>query len=87
MLHHVAGTHAWAVGDDGTGQCDHEADHADSGIVCSRISCLKRLKKSILEYQALKKDTILFEFSGSLAALSCKSLMLKNHCVGFLNIV
>ena len=31
MLHHVTGTHTWAVGDGGTGQCDHGADHKDSG--------------------------------------------------------
>ena len=56
-------------------------------IDCSRISCLERISKSSLGCQVLKKDTIPFEFSVSFAAHSCKRLMLKNHRLGFLNIM
>ena len=74
--------HTWPVSDSGTGQCDHGANHEDSGkeLILVGSVTLKRTRKSSLGCQVFKKDTILFEFS-------CKRLMIKNYCLGFLNIV
>ena len=49
MLHHVTGTHIWAVGDGGTGQCDHGADHEDSGkeLIAVGSVALKELRKVV----------------------------------------
>ena len=81
--------HTWPVSDSGTGQCDHGANHEDSGkeLILVRSVTLKRTRKSSLGCQVFKKDTILFEFSASFAVHSCKRLMIKNYCLGFLNIV
>ena len=49
MLHHVTGTYIWAVGDGGTGQCDHGADHEDSGkeLIAVGSVALKELRKVV----------------------------------------
>ena len=57
MLHHVTGTHIWAVGDGGTGQCDHGADHEDSGkeLIAVGSVALKELRKVVWDARLFRK--------------------------------
>ena len=56
--------HAWAVGDDGTGQCDHGVDHEDSGKELFAVGsvALKDLRKVVWDTRFLKKIPYFLNF-------------------------
>ena len=54
---YVTGRHIWAVGDGGTGQCDHGANHKDSAkeFIAVGSVALKELRKVVWDARFLKK--------------------------------